>query len=132
MWRDRLSRTDVVVNYLGELQRAAGDLGCGGLNLNQVRDRYSKRWAEALSLIPASVDLDAATARHMEQALLAETGRLLPVTAADVMEWLALKPGESVEVALRLAQVLYSLKPAMDRSSLLESLVENWDQLQGE
>ncbi|MDH6223276.1 hypothetical protein [Streptomyces sp. MJP52] len=129
MWRDRLSRTDVVVNYLGELQRSAGDLGCEGLNLNQVRDRYSRRWAEALSLIPASADLDTATTRHMEQALLAETGRLLPVTAADVMERLALNPGESVEVALRLGQVLYSLKPTLDRSSLLDSLVENWDQL---
>ncbi|WP_370113521.1 hypothetical protein [Streptacidiphilus sp. MAP12-33] len=132
MWRDRLSRTDVVVNYLGELQRAAGDLGCEGLNLNQIRDRYSKRWAEALSLIPANTDLDAATTRHMEQALLAETGRLLPVTAQDVMERLVLAPGESVEVALRLAQVLHSLKPAMDSASLLESLVGNWGQLQGQ
>ncbi|MFD6327296.1 hypothetical protein ACFWOL_31705 [Streptomyces sp. NPDC058442] len=132
MWRDRLSRTDVVVNYLGELQRAAGDLGCEGLNVNQVRDRYSRRWAEALSLIPASADLDTATTRYMEQALLAETGRLLPVTASDVMERLALNPGESVEVALRLAQVLYSLKPTLDRPSLLDSLAESWDQLKGQ
>lgn len=132
MWRDRLSRTDVVVNYLGELQRSAYDLGCEGLSLNQIRDRYSRRWAEALSLIPASADLDTATTRHMEQALLAETGRLLPVTAADVMERLELSPGESVEVALRLGQVLHSLKPTLDRSSLLDRLVENWDQLKGQ
>lgn len=132
MWRDRLSRTDVVVNYLGELQSAAGDLGCEGLNLNQVRDRYSKRWAEALSLVPASADLDATTTRHMEQALLAETGRLLPVTAADVMGRLVLSPGESVEMALRLAQVLYSLKPNQDRSSLLDALAENWGQLKSQ
>lgn len=132
MWKDRLIRTDVVVNYLAELQSAAGDLGCGGLNLHQIRERYGRGWADALSLIPASADLDTATTRHMEQALLAETGRLLPVTAADVMERLVLNPGESVEVALRLAQVLYSLKPTLDRSSLLDSLGESWDQLKSQ
>jgi hypothetical protein len=132
LWKDRLSRTDVVVNYLGSLQRAAGDLGCDGLNLPQVRDRYSKRWAGALSLIPASADVAEVTSRHMEQALLAETGRLLPIAASDVMERLALQPGESVEVALRLAQVLYSLKPSVDRSSLINALAVSWEQLQSQ
>ncbi|MFJ9713405.1 hypothetical protein [Streptomyces sp. NPDC101234] len=132
LWKDRLSRTDVVVDYLGSLQRAAGDLGCDGLNLHQVRDRYSKRWAEALSLVPATADIEEVTTRHMEQTLIAETGRLLPITAADVMERLALQPGESVEVALRLAQVLYSLHPALDRRSLLDILAINWEQLQAQ
>ncbi|MEV0787541.1 hypothetical protein ACIBKZ_31845 [Streptomyces sp. NPDC050421] len=130
LWKDRLSRTDVVVNYLGSLQRAAGDLGCEGLNLPQVRDRYSKRWGEVLSLVPASVNIEEVTSRHMEQALIAETSRLLPITAADVMEHLVLQPGEAVEVALRLGQVIYSLHPDLNRDSLLESLGASWKQLQ--
>ncbi|MFB8265473.1 MULTISPECIES: hypothetical protein [unclassified Streptomyces] len=125
-WRDRLSRTDVVVDYLEALQRAAGDLGCEGLDLVQIRDRYRKRWSDALSLVPATADLEEVTSRHMEQALLAEIGRRLPFTAADVMERLRLQPGEQVAVALRLGQVIYSLHPNLDRTSLLALLADFW------
>ncbi len=125
-WRDRLSRTDVVVDYLESLQRAAGDLGCEGLDLVQIRDRYRKRWSDALSLVPATADLEEETSRHMETALLAEIGRRLPITAADVMEGLRLQPGEKVAVALRLGQVIYSLHPNLDRSTLLALLADFW------
>ncbi|MFC9749817.1 hypothetical protein [Streptomyces niveus] len=129
LWKDRLSRTDVVVDYLGSLQKAAGDLGCGGLNLPQVRDRYSKRWAEALSLVSAGTDIEEVTGRHMEQTLIAETGRLLPIRAADVMERLVLQPGESVELALRLGQVIYGMHPTLNQVSLLERLAASWNKL---
>nr|WSX49132.1 hypothetical protein OG409_09340 [Streptomyces sp. NBC_00974] len=130
VWKDRLSRTDVVADYLGSLQRAAGDLGCEGLNLHQIRDRYKKRWAKALSLVPATANIEEVTLRHMEQVLIAETGRLLPITASDVMDRLELPPGESVEVALRLGQVIYGLHPDHDRSSLLDLLATYWGQIQ--
>ena len=65
----------------------------------------------------------------MEQALIAETGRLLPITARNVMEHLDLHPGELVAIALRLAQVLYALQPNLDHASLLEALTVNWNQI---
>jgi hypothetical protein len=102
LWANRLSRTGVMVDYLGLLQRAAGDLGCEGMDLHSVHQRHRRRWDRSLALPSADSDVDDVTVRHVERTLLAETVPLLPITASNIMERLQLQPGESVAVALRL------------------------------
>jgi hypothetical protein len=128
-WSIRLSRTDAEVDYLSSLQRAAGDLGLQNLNLHKMRNRYAQKWTESLAVLAATANLDDHITRHMEQALIAESSRLVPVTARDVMEQLNLGPGESVADALRLAQVIYSMRPNLERRMLLEHLAIHWDSL---
>ncbi|MEV7413929.1 hypothetical protein [Streptomyces sp. NPDC089919] len=128
-WRTKLGRSGVVYDYLAVLERAAGDLGLLGLDLRDVRDRYRRRWDQSLALVPAAADVDEVTLRQMEQTLLAESGRVLPVTAGQVMERLRLTPGADVAAALRLGQVLYVLNPSQDRTALLDAIVLNWGRM---
>ncbi|MFI9011630.1 hypothetical protein ACIGNX_30780 [Actinosynnema sp. NPDC053489] len=129
VWRNRLNRTEVAVDYLSSLQRAAGDLGLDKVDLTGVRNRYRRRWSQAFEVMSTDVDVNDATARFMEQALLAETSAVLPITAREVMEVLGLQPGEKVATALRLSQVVHSLNRDLDRTQLVAALKVVWKRL---
>ncbi|MFJ7156379.1 hypothetical protein ACIQUQ_15705 [Streptomyces sp. NPDC101118] len=129
-WKTRLGRSGVLIDYRQHLERAAGDLGVKNLELREVRERHRPRWDRTLSVASARSDIETVTQRHMEHALLAETGRVLPVTASQVMAKLELKPGERVAAALRLGQVLYALNPDQDRTALLDAIVRHWSRME--
>ena len=96
----------------------AADFGRTNFNVVQFRKRYYDKWNLELQYHD---DFSTEARKLIENALLSEAAKRLPITGKDVMQELNVSPSQQLEEIMQRAKLLYEKEPC-SREQLLEKL----------
>lgn len=110
------------------IEIVANDMGRENLDAVRIRKSYYDRWSRYLELLQMDYDFRNEARKLIEQVLLSEDTRVLPITGQDIMDaFPSIGPGPMVGRMLRLAKDLYDNNPC-NRTELLQRLSSSIEQ----
>ena len=105
------------------IEIVCADLGHGELDVVAFRNRHLAAWRKRIEQLDDGFDFRFEARRLVEDALLSEWPRLLPITGTDIIRELAIPAGRDVGRALEMARSFYHAG-TFNREDLLHKVRE--------
>jgi hypothetical protein len=118
-WTLRVERYHAPHEFDRVIEEAASDMGREGVSAVVFRRRYLEIWNKSLSLCAFPYDFDQEARKLVEQALLSEPERVLPLTGKDLIERFDMTPGPEVGRLLKQADELFTANPCAKEELLI-------------
>ena len=122
-WRRALDRHHDPGEFDTIIEIVCADLGHGELDVVAFRNRHLAAWRKRIEHLDDGFDFRLEARRLVEDALLSEWPRLLPITGTDIIRELAIPAGRDVGRALEMARSFYHAG-TFNREDLLQKVRE--------
>ena len=106
-WQTELNRHHDAAEFDSIVEVVCADLGHEGLDVVAFRNRHLAKWRKRIEQLHDGFDFAYETRRLVEDALLSEWPRLLPITGTDIIRELGIPSGRDVGRALEIARNLF-------------------------
>ena len=120
-WQRELDRHHDPVEFDTIVEIVRADLGHGGLDVVAFRNRHLAAWRKRINQLDDGFDFQFEARRMVEDALLSEWPRLLPITGTDIIRELGIPAGKNVARALEMARAFHQAG-TFDRDDLLKKI----------
>ena len=120
-WRRALDRHHDPGEFDTIIEIVCADLGHGQLDIVAFRNRHLGAWRKRIEQLDDGFDFRFEARRLVEDALLSEWPRLLPITGTDIIRELGIPAGRDVGRALEMARGFYQAG-TFNREDLLEKV----------
>ena len=120
-WLRRLERNWAEAEFDPLIDNSKYRLAREALNTVAFRNRHVDKWRQHLDLLEDGFDFEFEATRLIEKTLLDEDSVVLPITGADVIENLGVKPGPAVGALLEEARRHFEVRRC-NRDELLTHL----------
>ena len=120
-WQRELDRHHDPVEFDTTIEIVCADLGHEGLDVVAFRNRHLAAWRKRIDQLDDGFDFQFEARRMVEDALLSEWPRLLPITGTDIIRELGIPAGRNVGRALEMARAFYQAG-TFGREDLLEEV----------
>ena len=120
-WERELDRHHDAAEFDRVVQVVCSDLGHEALDAVAFRNRHLAAWRKRMDQLQDGFDFEFEARRLVEDSLLNEWPRLLPITGTDVITELGIPAGREVGQALEIARGLYR-EGIFDRADLLDEV----------
>lgn len=104
------------------IEISSGDMGRNDLDVKKFRERYYQKWTSQLQLLNGSYNFEVEARGLIEDALLNEGLRRIPITGNDIITVLGIEPGIKVGRLLELARSFFNEDPKLTKDQLLDKL----------
>ena len=125
-WRRELDRYHDAADFDSIVEIVCTDLGHDAMDVVAFRNRHLAAWRKRIEQLHDGFDFEYEVRRMVEDALLSEWPRLLPITGADIIKELGIPTGRDVGRALEAARRFFQ-DGTFDRSDLLEKVRDKMD-----
>ena len=122
-WRRELDRHHEAVEFDSIVEIVCTDLGHEAIDVVAFRNRHLAAWRKRIEQLHDGFDFEYEARRLVEDALLSEWPRLLPITGTDIIKELGIPAGREVGRALEIARSLFQ-GGTFDCADLLEKVRE--------
>ena len=129
-WRRELNRHHDAAEFDSIVGVACTDLGHEAMDVGAFRNRHLAAWRRRIEQLDDGFDFEFEARRLVEDALLSEWPRLLPITGTDIIKELGIPAGREVGRALEIARGLFQ-GGTVDYANLLEKVREELDLSRG-
>ena len=106
-WQRELDRHHDAAEFDHIVQVVGSDLGHEALDVVAFRNRHLAVWRKRMKQLQDGFDFEFEARRLVEDSLLSEWPRLLPITGTDIITELGIPAGKGVGQALEIARGLY-------------------------
>ena len=106
-WKREMDRHHDTAEFDRVVQVVCSDLGHEALGAVAFRNRHLAVWRKRMDQLQDGFDFEFEARRLVEDALLSEWPRLLPITGTDIITELGIPAGKGVGQALEIARGLY-------------------------
>ena len=120
-WRRELDRHHDAFEFDGIVEIVCADLGHKALDTVAFRNRNLAAWRKRIDRLDDGFDFEYEARRMVEDAILSEWPRLLPITGTDIIKELGIPAGREVGRALEIARGLYQ-GGTVDYANLLKKV----------
>ena len=125
-WRRQLDRHHDAAEFDSIVEIVCTDLGHQAMDVVAFRNRHLAAWRKRIEQLHDGFDFDYEARRLVEDALLSEWPRLLPITGTDIIKELGIPAGRDVGRALEIARGFFQ-GGTLDYADLLEKVWEKMD-----
>ena len=125
-WRRELDRHHDAAEFDRIVEIVCTDLGHEAMDVVAFRNRHLAAWRKRIEQLHDGFDFEYEARRLVEDALLSEWPRLLPITGTDIIKELGIPAGRDVGRALELGRGFFQ-GGTFDRADLLEKVREEMD-----
>ena len=125
-WRRELNRHHDAVEFDSIVEIVCTDLGHEAMNVVAFRNRHLAAWRKRIEQLHDGFKFEYEARRLVEDALLSEWPKLLPITGTDIIKELGIPAGRDVGRALEIARGFFQ-GGTFDPPDLLEKVREKMD-----
>ena len=125
-WRRELDRYHDAADFDSIVEIVCTDLGHEAMDVVAFRNRHLAAWRKRIEQLHDGFSFEYEARRLVENALLSEWPKLLPLTGTDIIKELGIPTGTDVGRALEIARGLFQ-DGTFDRADLLEKVREKMD-----
>ncbi len=120
-WRRELDRHHDPAEFDNIVEIVCTDLGHEAINVVAFRNRHLAAWRKRIEQLHDGFEFEYEARRLVEDALLSEWPKLLPITGTDIIKELGIPAGRDVRHALEIARGFFQ-SGIFDRTELLEKV----------
>ena len=125
-WQRKLDRHHDAAEFDRIVEIVCTDLGHAAMDVVAFRNRHLAAWRKQIEKLNDGFDFEYEARRLVEDALLSERPRLIPIIGTDIIEELGIPAGRDVGRALEIARDFFQ-DGTFDRADLLEKVREKMD-----
>lgn len=121
-WRFQRKRFHPPHSFDKLIEISSSDMGRNDLDVKKFRDRYYQKWINQLQLLNGNYNFEVEARGLIEDALLNEGLRRIPINGNDIITGLGIEPGKEIGRLLELARNFFNENPKLTKEQLLDKL----------